>query len=99
MALSPSFLPQHLDAGQDLAFQPLQECAARGRDIGETVGDARGVERRDGVATARYGNKLACFAQFRRSFGYFDRTIVEWFHFECAKWTVPDQRLAASEHG
>ena len=50
---------QHLDARQRLAFHPFQERAAGGRDIGEIVGDAGMVERRDRVAAAGDRNQLA----------------------------------------
>src|SRR5689334_20342818 len=46
---SELFLPQDLDAGQGLAFHPLQECTARSGNIGKLVSDARGIERRHGV--------------------------------------------------
>src|SRR5919205_2242987 len=44
--------PKRLYARQRLALQPFEEGAARRRDIGEIVGDARVVERRHGVAAA-----------------------------------------------
>ena len=51
--------PQDLDAGQRLAFQPFEEGAAGGRDIGEIVGDPGMVERRDRVAAAGDREQLA----------------------------------------
>ena len=59
---STSFYPQHLNSGQGLAFQPFQEGAAGGRNIGEAVGHACGIERRDRIAAARHRDKLAGFA-------------------------------------
>ena len=50
---------QRRDAGQGLAFHPFEEGAARGRDVGELVLDARGGKRRDGVAAARDREQLA----------------------------------------
>ena len=44
--------------GQRLALQPFEERPARGRNIGETAGDARDIERRHRIAAARNADKL-----------------------------------------
>ena len=63
-----SLHPQHLDARQRLAFHPFQERAAGGRHIGEPVGHAGRVERRDRVAAARHRDELAGRGQFGGGF-------------------------------
>src|SRR6185503_17574804 len=52
---------QRRDAGQGLAFHPFEEGAARGRDVGELVLDARGGQRCDRVAAARDRQQRALF--------------------------------------
>src|SRR6266511_1865401 len=49
-----SLLPQYLHTRQRLAFEPLQEGAARGRHIGEPPGHPGRVEGGDRIATARH---------------------------------------------
>ena len=67
---------QYLDTRQDLALEPFEEGAAGGRHIGEALGDARKVERRHGIAAARYADKPAIRGEFRRRFRDFDGAIV-----------------------
>jgi len=37
------------DAGEDLAFDQFERGPAAGRDVGQLIGDSRGVDRGDGV--------------------------------------------------
>ena len=85
--------PQDFDARQGLAFEPFEEGAAGGRDIGEAAGGAGGIERRHGVAAAGDADKLAGGRQFGRGFGDFDGAVVERLDLERAERAVPDQRL------
>src|SRR5689334_729264 len=54
---------QRRDAGQGLAFHPFEEGAAGGRNVGELVLDARGGQRRHGVAAARDRQQRALFGE------------------------------------
>ena len=56
-------------------------------------GDARGVERRDGIAAARDRDKFAGLRQFGGSLRDRDGAGIERLHFERAERAVPDQRL------
>src|SRR5438874_728386 len=67
-----SFYPQHLDPRQDLALEPFEEGATGGRDVGEAIGNACGIERRDRVAAACDRNKLPGGREFRRRLGDLD---------------------------
>src|SRR5450755_3383637 len=44
---------QHFHRWQFLAFEELEECAARGRDVADVLGHAKLVDGGDGIAAAR----------------------------------------------
>src|SRR5262249_51285232 len=90
---------QGLDTGQRLAFEPLEKSPARGRHIGEPIGHAGGIERRDGVAAAGNRNKLPAGSKLRRGLGNLDRAVVERFQLEGAEWPVPYQSFCPRKHG
>ena len=90
------FRAQRLDARQRLAFHPFEEGAAGGRDIGEFVGDAGRVERRDRVAAAGDRLQLAvAWSGTPRVLAICIGRRVERRHLEGAERAVPDQRLGA----
>src|SRR2546430_16813312 len=78
----PSWSPEHLDPRQRLALQPFEEGAASGRDIGEPLGRAGRIERRDRVAAACHRYNLPGGGEVRRGFGDLNRAGVEKFEFE-----------------
>src|SRR5664279_2746738 len=84
-------LAQDLDAGESLALQPFEESAASGRDECKIIGDAGMMERRDRLATAGDGEKLACFSAFCRMTRRGNRRLVEGLNLEGAERTIPDE--------
>ncbi|EGE56036.1 hypothetical protein RHECNPAF_770084 [Rhizobium etli CNPAF512] len=83
------------DAGKFLAFHPFQEGAAGGRDIGEIVGNAGMVERRDGVAATGNRGQLSGCGALSGIFRGSDGCGIEGLDFEGAERTVPDERCGA----
>src|SRR4051812_42997244 len=62
---APTDLAQRLHARKLLAFEPFEEGAARGRDVGEIVGHTGGVERSDRIAAPGDRGQFARFGQGR----------------------------------
>src|SRR5918994_4365537 len=83
---------ERFDAGQGLALEPFQEGAAGRRDVGEAVGHAGMVERRDRVAAARDRDELAGRRALRRMAGRGHRALIERRDLERAERSVPHQR-------
>ena len=83
--------------GRVRPFQPFEEGAAGGRDVGELVGDARGIERGHGVAAAGHRDELAGLGQRRRLARERERALAEGGDLEGAERAVPQQRLAAAD--
>src|SRR5712691_1027215 len=90
---------EHFHARERLALEPFEERAARGRDICEPLGHARGVERRHRIAAARNGTKPPGAREFRRRLGHLDRAGIERLELEGAERPVPDQGPHPREHG
>src|SRR5579864_5866568 len=86
-----SFL-QNLDAGQRFSFHPFQEGAACGRHIAEIRGDARLIERRHRIATARDRNQPFRLGPLRRVARGNHGAAIERRHLESAQRAVPHQR-------
>ena len=75
-------LLQRRDTWQFLAFQPFQEGAAGGRDVGELVFRAGMGQRRDGVAAAGDRQQAARFGASRHQTGNRVGAGVEGLDFE-----------------
>src|SRR5215204_1441208 len=84
--------PERFHARQRLAFEPLEERAARRRDVGEILRDAGVVERRDGVAAARDENELLVPRPRGGMAGGSDGALVERGMLEGAERAVPHER-------
>src|SRR5215207_1589483 len=90
--ISYSPFPQRLHPRQRLAFEPFEEGAAGGRDIGELTGDTGVIQRRDGIAAACHRDELALPGARGGVARRRDRALVEGHVLEGAEGAVPDQR-------